>query len=146
MWWNIIDGWPQVSDAVVDWYGTKKLAYGYIMRAQQPFNIMCDEPDEKGDITLCAINDRLKDITVNYTVTEALSGKEILKGQAMVNTDSKLELGKFKEKNGEYYIISWSGDEKGKNHFVGAIGDKVKLEDYIDFMKKADFYSELEGF
>ena len=73
LWWNIIDGWPQVSDAVVDWYGTKKLAYSYIKRSQQPFNIMCDEPDENGEITLCAINDRLTDITVSYKVTEALS-------------------------------------------------------------------------
>ena len=26
LWWNVADGWPQVSDAVVDWYGCKKLA------------------------------------------------------------------------------------------------------------------------
>lgn len=116
------------------------------MRAQQPFNIMCDEPDENGNITLCAINDRLEDITVNYTVTEALSGKTITDGKVTVGSDKKLELGKFKEKNGEYYIISWSGDENGKNHFVGAIGDKVDINDYVAFMKKADFYSELEGF
>jgi beta-mannosidase len=32
LWWNIIDGWPQLSDAVVDWYGCKKLAYHYIKR------------------------------------------------------------------------------------------------------------------
>ena len=30
IWWNLIDGWPQISDAIVDWYGTKKLAYSYI--------------------------------------------------------------------------------------------------------------------
>ena len=23
IWWNLIDGWPQISDAVVDYYGTE---------------------------------------------------------------------------------------------------------------------------
>ena len=23
IWWNVIDGWPQISDAVMDWYGCK---------------------------------------------------------------------------------------------------------------------------
>ncbi len=146
LWWNIIDGWPQVSDAVVDWYGTKKLAYSYIKRSQQPFNIMVDEPDENGANTICAINDTLSPVTVEYTVTEALSGKIILKDTATVGINEKLELGKFNEKNGEYYIISWSGDKNGTNHFTGAIGDKITLEDYVAFMKKADFYKELEGF
>ena len=146
LWWNIIDGWPQVSDAVVDWYGTKKLAYSYILRSQKPFALMCDEPDENGNITLCAVNDTRKPVVVDYTVTEALSNKVMAKGTVRVEPDNKAELERFKEKNGEYYIISWSGDEKGINHYTGAIGDKISLDDYVCFMKKADFYKELEGF
>ncbi len=33
IWWNLVDGWPQISDAVVDYYGAKKLAYYYIKRS-----------------------------------------------------------------------------------------------------------------
>jgi beta-mannosidase len=33
LWWNLIDGWPQFSDAVVDYYFGKKLAFDYIKRA-----------------------------------------------------------------------------------------------------------------
>ncbi len=146
LWWNIIDGWPQVSDAIVDWYGTKKLAYSYILRSQKPFCLMCDEPDSDGNITLCAINDTRKTVFVNYTVTEALTGKVIVKGSVKVEPDQKATLDSFKENNGEYYIISWSGDETGTNHFTGAIGDKIKIEDYVSFMKQADFYKDLEGF
>lgn len=36
IWWNLVDGWPQVSDAVVDYYGRKKLAYDFIRRVQTP--------------------------------------------------------------------------------------------------------------
>ncbi len=36
LWWNLLDGWPQFSDAIVDYYFGKKLAYHYIRRAQRP--------------------------------------------------------------------------------------------------------------
>ena len=36
LWWNLLDGWPQFSDAVVDYYFGKKLAYHYIRRVQRP--------------------------------------------------------------------------------------------------------------
>ncbi len=45
IWWSLIDGWPQVSDAVVDYGYTKKLAYHYIKRTQQPVLFAFDEPD-----------------------------------------------------------------------------------------------------
>ena len=32
LWWNLIDGWPQMSDAVVDYFYRKKIAYDYIKR------------------------------------------------------------------------------------------------------------------
>lgn len=33
VWWSLFDGWPQVPDAVVDYYGERKLAYSYIQRS-----------------------------------------------------------------------------------------------------------------
>jgi beta-mannosidase len=44
LWWNLLDGWPQFSDAVVDYYFGKKLAYHYIRRAQQPVCVFISEP------------------------------------------------------------------------------------------------------
>ena len=44
IWWNLIDGWPQFSDAVVDYYFRKKLAFHYIRRAQQPVLLCMREP------------------------------------------------------------------------------------------------------
>ena len=34
LWWNLRDGWPILSDAIVDYYNRKKLAYTYIQRSQ----------------------------------------------------------------------------------------------------------------
>ena len=36
IWWNLIDGWPQCSDAVVDYFLEKKLSYYITMQSQQP--------------------------------------------------------------------------------------------------------------
>jgi beta-mannosidase len=44
LWWNLLDGWPQFSDAVVDYYFGKKLAYHYIRRAQRPVCVFIGEP------------------------------------------------------------------------------------------------------
>ena len=39
-----MDGWPQFSDAIVDFYFNKKLAYYYIRRVPEPVGVMVDEP------------------------------------------------------------------------------------------------------
>jgi beta-mannosidase len=36
IWWNLIDGWPQCSDAVVDYFLEKKVSYYITMQSQQP--------------------------------------------------------------------------------------------------------------
>jgi len=78
IWWNLLDGWPQMSDAVVDYYFTKKLAYEYIKRSQAPFTIAADEIESWG-IGIYACNDTLKEMRGHFTVKDAESG-EILHG------------------------------------------------------------------
>lgn len=146
IWWNIIDGWPQISDAVVDWYGTKKLAYHYIAASQSPFCMLCDEPDETGNLTLCAANDTREAVTVRYQVTDALTGEEITSGCCTVGSDETAQIAKLPEKAGAFYLICWDGDQTGCNHFTCRIGDGIRLEDYVAFMKKVGYYDKLEGF
>jgi beta-mannosidase len=45
IWWNLIDGWPQFSDAVVDYYFHKKLAYYYLRQSQQPLLLSFSESE-----------------------------------------------------------------------------------------------------
>lgn len=130
LWWNLIDGWPQISDAVVDYYGAKKLAYHHIKRSQSPFCIMCDEPDENGIINLCASNDTRTPVKITFTVTDVLTNEVKTKGDAEVQPDTTAVISAFKENKGEYLLIEWSGDVTGKNHFVTSIGDGITLENY----------------
>ena len=77
IWWNLLDGWPQISDAVVDYYFGKKLAYGYIRRSQTPVCMMFDEPDDEGFAALCAVNDTPHDAAITYRISDALTGETL---------------------------------------------------------------------
>ncbi|MBO5077522.1 MAG: hypothetical protein J5584_08020 [Clostridia bacterium] len=155
IWWNIIDGWPQISDAVVDWYGVKKLAYTYIKRAQQPFCLMCGEPDADGFNALYAVSDLQTPLEFSYSVKDALTGQKILYGDTHAEADSVTELGRFKALSGHFYLLRWnsaggapdgSGAVKGLNHFTGNIGAGIDPAAYKAFMQNAGLWDKLEGF
>ena len=76
IWWNLIDGWPQMSDAVVDYYFEPKLAYETIARCQQHLCLMLSEPQD-GVHQVLALNDTLRDETLAYTVKDIDSGEVV---------------------------------------------------------------------
>ena len=74
LWWNLLDGWPQMSDAVVDYFFRKKLAYSYIKRAQAPFSLLIDEMRD-WHYTLLAANDTLLPVTGSCRVSDIETGQ-----------------------------------------------------------------------
>ena len=145
IWWNIIDGWPQVSDAVVDFYGVKKLAYHYIKRSQSSVCIIGDETD--GKLSLYLINDTASEIEVPYTVTEVYSDKSVLSGTAKCaayRSEKIAEIELPASDNG-FYRFAWTANGKaGQNHFYTGI-IALSLDRYVSAMKKIGF-DEREGF
>jgi beta-mannosidase len=129
----------------VDWYGQKKLAYSYIKRSQSPFCLMMDEPQD-GKLTLVAANDSRKTLRVSYTVRELYTGREVLRGELEVAPDRADRVAQIPDVGGAFYLIEWSGDVSGKNHFTAAIGDGIELEKYSECMKQSGFFDALEGF
>jgi beta-mannosidase len=118
IWWNICDGWPQFSDAVVDYYYTKKLAYSYIKRSQQPLCLMVD--DEGDELVLVGVNDTLKDTEVEFTVKSAEDGRMITYGKGTVGTEKAIPLAKIPAPDKQdMFIIEWSsGEQKGMNTYL----------------------------
>lgn len=134
IWWNLLDGWPQVSDAVVDYYFVKKLAYHYIKRSQQPVCLMFDEP-ENGSIRLIGVNDLPQDKKIAYEVRK-ISGEEaddetaddetaeaemVLRGSVVLSADSAVPLENLSIADGEkeFYLITWEmNGEVFRNHYV----------------------------
>jgi len=59
LWWNLRDGWPVVSDAIVDYYNDKKLAYDVVKRSQAPVAAICAEA-VNGEHEVFVVNDTRK--------------------------------------------------------------------------------------
>ena len=146
LWWNIVDGWPQISDAVVDWYGCKKLAYHYIKRSQQVVAMGFKEP-VNGKMALMAYNDSRETQTLSYTVENLMTGKVVAKGEVLVKADAIAEAAVVNEEKYAFYLIKWTGKGvEGVNHHACSLGDVWEYEKYAECLKKAGFYDEFEGF
>lgn len=120
IWWNMIDGWPQISDAVVDYYHQKKLAYYYIKRVQQPIAVLMDELRDWGhDVYLC--NDSRTDSMVKYRITDGDTGEMYMEGETFSPANENVKLGQIHELAGrqKLYLITWemNGKQYG-NHYI----------------------------
>ena len=118
IWWNICDGWPQISDAVVDYYFTKKLAYDYIQRSQQPVCFMLNE-EQDGRLTLIGVNDTQKEQEVCYHVLTP-EGTAVMEGTVKLPTDRSVVVETGPAFSGqELWKIEWEGaGAKGENSYL----------------------------
>ena len=113
IWWNLLDGWPQISDAVVDYYFEKKLAYYYIRVSQQPFALMVDEYFDHG-YTVYAVNDTLNTTAGEYEISDILTGDILSAGTFSVKPNESLALGKIRMYCSEkkMLLLKWTVDGK----------------------------------
>lgn len=120
IWWNLLDGWPQISDAVVDWYFDKKLAYHYIKRSQEPVCVIIgEERDWSHPVILC--NDTRDDCRVGYEITDGETGETVLSGSAVSAANENIILGTVGDTPGEkhLWLISWTiGGRRYFNHYI----------------------------
>lgn len=133
IWWNLIDGWPQFSDAVVDYFYKKKVAYRYIKASQQPLCIFCDEiKDEKQKII--AANDTLENMNGHFSAFDGETGEMIAEGDFDVPANQCKTLDEFNSfySDKRLIIIKWeANNKKGANHYVNGMlpfdAEKYKL-------------------
>ncbi len=136
IWWNLMDGWPQFSDAVVDYYFDKKLAYDYIKISHQHVCIIIKEAADASGVLagtpgkdgmpllesadkapetfneVVVSNDTRRGVNIEYEISDADSGETILKGTTYAAPDSNTSLGKvsFSGNAGKpaFYVIRWT--------------------------------------
>ncbi|MGI6203189.1 MAG: glycosyl hydrolase 2 galactose-binding domain-containing protein [Eubacteriales bacterium] len=140
IWWNLIDGWPQISDAIVDYYGCRKLAYQYIKRSQQPVCLMFGEPDNSGIMTLWGVNDTQSDVEIEYNVTELDRDLVYHTGVATLPANSSVKIWEMKYEAGtqRFILMSWRGGAEGKNHHMtGMPGIDYKI--YTKLARRAGY-------
>ena len=134
LWWNMRDGWPVISDAVVDYYNSKKLAYYYLKRSQQDQLVLINRFNE-----LLAVNDSFADKKGKAKVFDVESGKVLYEGEFTIPANGRAvlmaNLPKPDAKEGiiliEYTI---EGQSKKLNHFLYG-KPPFSLEKYMANMK-----------
>lgn len=139
IWWNILDGWPQISEAIVDYYFVKKLAYNYIKRSQAPFALVSDEISD-WNLSIYACNDTLNKVNGTYWITDADTMQEIKRGEFFVeeNTISKICSIPIYYSEKRMLLLNWDIDgQRGFNHYFCGY-PPFDLQKYVFLMKKAN--------
>ncbi len=114
IWWNVRDGWPQISDAVVDYYNSKKPAYYALKAVQQNQLVML-----RDDHSAWAVNDRLYPVKGHAKFTDKVSGKVLLECDYEVAANSKTRLGTVPFSGQGLINIEYTADgETLRNHFL----------------------------
>lgn len=138
IWWNLLDGWPQISDAVVDFYFTKKLAYSYIKTSQQPLCMMMDEPRD-GSLSLFAANETPSQKRLTYTVTRLSDGALLCNGDCAVDAFglTRADSVPWSATERECYLLEWTDGEgqSGKNHYISNVKG-ISLEEYQTLLNR----------
>ena len=128
-----------MSDAVVDYFFTKKLAYGYIKRSQAPFTIAAGELSN-WTLPIYACNDTLTKKHGHFTVKDAESG-EILHGADFSiekNCTSLLTKLPIYYSDKKMLIFEWEVDGVyGINHYMCGY-PPFSLEFYKKMIRKYD--------
>jgi beta-mannosidase len=147
LWWNLIDGWPQFSDAVVDYYFSKKLAFYYLRRVQQPLCLMLREPrDWKQEVVVC--NNSRDGKVIEYVVRDVDREEPVLSGRATIPGDEVTRLGTvpFFAAERRFYVLEWTASDgtTGRNHYLAG-HPPFDLVTYRGWLKKAMIDGPLLG-
>ncbi len=115
LWWNVRDGWPQLSDAVVDYFYSKKPAYWTIRNAQRDQIVMV-----RDDRRAIAVNDTLAAVEGSVRITDAATGREVLsRASFTIPANGTLDLGAVAwEGRGVLLIEATLGGKPFVNHFL----------------------------
>jgi len=139
LWWNLRDGWPVVSDAIVDYYGNKKLAYSYLKRVQKDVCVMIGDEglveDARGKgHPIVLVNDTREPATCKLTIREAGSGMVVYSGAFEVHKNGKSVLGYLpNQEHTTLWLIEWEVNrEVHSNHYL-AYNPPVSLEQYMQW-------------
>lgn len=140
IWWNMLDCWPQISDAVVDYYFVKKLAWYYCRRSQNPRIAMIAELNSwVHDIVLA--NDTLSDATFEWQVEDGDTGEVLASGRTSVPAGENAMPGSLRVDPSEQRLLliryKTDGEEK-VNHFITGFPKykKADLFRWLDIIRK----------
>lgn len=137
IWWNIRDGWPVISDAIVDYYNSKKMAYYFIKNVQQDACVLINDA-QNGYYPLIGTNDTRLIQKGHVTVTDIVSGKKIYTGTFTIPANAQIRIADLPEEKGRgMYLIDYEiGKRALRNHYLYGT-PPFDLKTYKQWLRKA---------
>ncbi len=138
IWWNLVDGWPQFSDAIVDYYYAKKLAYHYIRRAQAPIGLVIGESGSGKYLPLVACNDSLQDAEITFRAWEAGSQELLAEGRAAIPANQNWQVGRIRTfaSDQRLILLEWSANgQVFGNHYLSGT-PPFRFEQYRSWLEE----------
>jgi len=141
IWWNIRDGWPILSDAVTDYYNSKKLAFYFLKNVQHDVCVFMNDAKE-GKYPLVAVNDTRQSSDGSVEVTDVATGKLIYKGDFSIDANGRTLIASLPEKAGQgIMLIRYRvNGELYANHYLYG-HPPFKLDEYKKLLKKTNIYA-----
>lgn len=137
LWWNLRDGWPVISDAVVDYYNRKKLAYHYIKKVQSDACLIVGEPVADRH-TIFGVNDTRGTVAGRFSVRDADGGYIISDQPFEIGANVNVPLAEMPASSMcAMWIIEWAlaNGIKGHNHYLAG-PRPFDLEQYRGWLAK----------
>lgn len=139
LWWNLRDGWPVLSDAVVDYYNRRKLAYFAIRGVQKDVLASVRDLDRHAIV----VNDRLKSICGHVIFRDTATGRILLERDFEIGSNSVLDLGAIDFSGlAAKGVIAIDGSAEGvdlRNHYLYGEQPFV-LSDVRNWLKDRPIY------
>jgi len=138
LWWNIRDGWPIVSDAVVDYYNTRKLAFYYLQRVQRDVQAICCEAAQ-GQHSIAVVNDTLRPGRGHLEVSRVSDSSKLFETSFAVEPNGKASIGALPHPaQTEMWRLQWTIEGAGvfTNHYL-ATSTTVDFAQYKNWMDLA---------
>lgn len=118
LWWSLFDGWPQISDGVVDWYLGEKLAFEIIARSQRPLLVMVGDPSGTRYPVL-ACNDTRRDASGRFRIAR-IDGEVIAAGDYASPANQTVHIAELELADTRTMLeVSWDDDDgEASNHYL----------------------------
>jgi beta-mannosidase len=134
LWWNLRDGWPIISDAVVDYYGGKKLAYHYIKKVQTDVCVMIGDT-KNGKHPVVAVNDTREQKNLKVVIRDLDSHRILMQKTAMVGPNGKLSLGYIPGGvTNELWLIEYTIEEETHHNHYLAYKPPMDYRRYLEWL------------
>lgn len=145
IWWNLRDGWPIISDAVVDYYNSPKLAYHFLKNVQSNVCLVLNDLVD-GQYPLVAVNDTLELAQGTVRVTDLASGREVYSGRYSVAANDRQLVARIPNLAGQGLLLiryELAGLEQRNHYLYGA--PPFDFATYRQLLKKSGIYPAVPG-